>query len=303
MIRRMAGLGAVVLTVGLLAPAADGAGTALTGGEKWRESGTVVRILDGDTFDMKSKGEVVRVRINGIQAPEKTWCGGSEATAALKAALPVGTKVRLASRKEASGNAPTGTWRLKRTVFVKQKGTWTNVAPDLLARGLVFPFPFIGESAHNDEYLATAWIASQQAVGLYDPTFCGRSPAPDSRLRLQVVSDGPGKDTADSEFVVVYNGSDTDIDISAWMVQDTSPLNAYFFPKKAKLGARDYVVVFSGKGKNGVAPDGSKNKRFFYADLGQRWNNRTTDIAFLFDDAGKDKTGNLRSWLIVPPTA
>jgi hypothetical protein len=32
-----------------------------------------------------------------------------------------------------------------------------------------------------------------------------------------------------------------------------------------------------------------------------RWNNDTTDIAFLFDDAGKDKTGNLRDWLIVTP--
>jgi hypothetical protein len=87
------------------------------------------------------------------------------------------------------------------------------------------------------------------------------------------------------------------------MVQDTSPLNAFFFPKGARVRADDYVVVFSGKGTRGVAPDGSRDERFFYAGTGMRWNNDTADIAFLFDDAGKDRTGNLRSWLIVPPGA
>jgi hypothetical protein len=32
-----------------------------------------------------------------------------------------------------------------------------------------------------------------------------------------------------------------------------------------------------------------------------RWNNRTTDIAMLFDDAGDDDTGNLRDWLVLTP--
>jgi hypothetical protein len=274
---------------------------AKQGKETWRESGEVVRVLDGDTFDMTSNGAIIRVRITGIQAPESKWCGGKEARKALQAVLPKGTAVRLSSIKATSGNAPTGVWRVKRTVHVKQGEEWVNLAPPLLAKGLVFPFPFIGEDAHNDEYLALGWKASEAGLGLYDATACGASTGAGEQLRLEVVADGPGPASADAEFVMVFNGSTRDIDLSHWMVQDTSPLNAFFFPKGARLRADDYVVVFSGKGAPGVAPDGSRDERFFYAGTGMRWNNDTADIAFLFDSAGGDRTGNLRSWLIIPP--
>jgi endonuclease YncB( thermonuclease family) len=273
------------------------------GTEEWRESGEVVRVLDGDTFDMTSKGTTIRVRITGIQAPESKWCGGKQARKALQAVLPKGTEVRLSSIKEMSGNAPTGVWRVKRTVHVKAGEEWVNLAPPLLAKGLVFPFPFIGEDAHNDEYLALSWRASEAGLGLYDASACGASKAAGEQLRLEVVADGPGPASADAEFVMVFNGSTRDIDLSRWMVQDTSPLNAFFFPKGARVRADDYVVVYSGKGTRGVAPDGSRDERFFYAGTGMRWNNDSADIAFLFDSAGKDRTGNLRSWLIIPPGA
>ncbi len=63
--------------------------------------------------------------------------------------------MRLASVKERSGNAPAGVWRLKRTVHIAAStANGSTSQPSLLARGTVFPFPFIGEDAHNDEYLA-----------------------------------------------------------------------------------------------------------------------------------------------------
>ena len=269
--------------------------------EQWRESGTVTRIVDGDTFDMASGGQTIRVRLNGIQAPESKWCGGRAAKKALKAVIPTGTSVRLASVRAGSGNAPTGVWRVKRTVHVQRDGRWVDIAPDLLSRGLVFPFPFIGENAHNNDYLKLGWRASRAGVGLYDPAACGPSQATNDRLKLEVVADGPGPSTGNAEFVMVFNGSARDINLSGWMVQDTSPLNAYFFPKRSRLRADDFVVVFSGEGERGVAPDGSRDDRYFYAGTGMRWNNDSADIAFLFDDAGKDATGNLRDWLILTP--
>ena len=287
----------VIVMAAWMMPAAE----ARSGREKWREDGTVVKVLDGDTFDMRTRSGVVRLRINGIQAPESSWCGGKEAKEALRALLPKGTKVRLASIKASSGNAPYGVWRLKRTVHVKSGGQWVDIAPTLLSRGIVFPFPFIGEDAHNNEYLTLAWRASEQQIGLYDPNQCGTSTAGTQRLRLEVVADMPGRDSANGEFVMVFNGSDSDIDLSGWMVQDTSPLNAFFFPKGAVVKADDYVVVLSGKGRRGVAPDGSRDRRIFYANTGMIWNNDTADIAFLFDDTGGDKTGNLRAWLILTP--
>jgi hypothetical protein len=262
----------------------------------------VVRVVDGDTFDMRlTSGKVQRVRLNGIQAPESKWCGGREATLALREILPKGTKVRLSSIREKSGNAPGGVWRLKRTVHTRVDGAWVDVAPSLLARGIVFPFPFIGEDAHNSEYLQLAWGASEQRLGLHDPSMCGADTTAGERLKLEVVADGPGADSAESEFVMIFNGSSKDIDLSGWMVQDTSPLNAFFFPKGAVVRADDYVVVFSSSGRRGLGPDGSRDDRLFYSGKGRLWNNTTTDIAFLFDDTGKDKTGNLREWLIITP--
>jgi endonuclease YncB( thermonuclease family) len=294
---------AVLLTGLLTAVATVPAAQARADREQWRESGTIVKVLDGDTFDMQTDAGRVRVRITGIQAPETTWCGGAQAKAALEAVLPRGTEVRLASVKKDSGNAPYGVWRLKRTVHTQVDGQWVDLAPGLLSRGIVFPFPFVGEDAHNDEYIALAQEAHDQRIGLYGPGLCGASPNADQRIELEVVADGPGADTAGSEFAMVFNGSDTDIDLSGWMVQDGSPLNAYFFPKGSTLRADDYVVVFSSSGTRGVAPDGSKDDRYFYAATGMRWNNDTTDIALLFDDAGKDRTGNLREWLILTPEA
>jgi uncharacterized coiled-coil DUF342 family protein len=283
------------------APGLATAAAVVAAGERWRETGRVVRVLDGDTFDLRTGSGIQRVRINGIQAPELSWCGGREARDALRAVLPKGTKVRLASIRASSGNAPRGVWRLKRTVHVRSGGAWQDIAPDLLERGVVFPFPLEGEVAHNDEYLSVGWRASEAGVGLYDPSHCGPSKGTGDRLHLEVVADGPGRDTAASEFVVVYNGSSRDIDLSGWMIQDTSPLNAYFFPRGAVLRADDYVVVFSSRGRRGVAPDGTRNSRFFYANTGQRWNNDVADIAFLFDDVGGDRTGNLRAWRILLP--
>lgn len=290
-----------IALVGLLVVATMPSAQAKAAKEDWRESGTVVRVLDGDTFDLDTGDETVRVRINGIQAPESTWCGGEEARRALAELLPKGRHVRLASEKKSSGNAPRGVWRLKRTVHVQRDGEWVDIAPGLLERGIVFPFPFIGEDAHNDQYLELGLAAHDRKVGMYDPTWCGSSPSSEQRVELEVVSQGPGRDTAASEFVMVFNGSDADIDLAGWMVQDTSPLNAYFFPKGSFVRADDYVVVYSTSGRRGIAPDGSKDDRYFYAATGMRWNNGTTDIALLFDDAGDDDTGNLRDWLVLTP--
>jgi micrococcal nuclease len=67
-------------------------------------SGTVSRIVDGDTLWLKTEGDgepPVVVRLEGIDAPESCQVGGAEATAALNAlALGRGVTVRLTARDE-----------------------------------------------------------------------------------------------------------------------------------------------------------------------------------------------------------
>ena len=67
-------------------------------------SGTVSRIVDGDTLWLKTEGDgepPVVVRLEGIDAPESCQVGGAEATAALNAlALGRSVTVRVATRDE-----------------------------------------------------------------------------------------------------------------------------------------------------------------------------------------------------------
>jgi endonuclease YncB( thermonuclease family) len=70
-------------------------------GRTHRDRARVVRVVDGDTYDVRlSGGRKVRVRVLGIDTPEvygATECGGPEASARAKRFLPRGTRVVLTS--------------------------------------------------------------------------------------------------------------------------------------------------------------------------------------------------------------
>jgi micrococcal nuclease len=67
-------------------------------------TGTVSRVVDGDTLWLKTEGDgepPVVVRLEGVDAPESCQVGGAEATAALNAlALGRNVTVRVAARDE-----------------------------------------------------------------------------------------------------------------------------------------------------------------------------------------------------------
>lgn len=66
-----------------------------------RERARVVKVLDGDTIDVRlARGGVRRVRLVGINTPEtygRAQCYGAAASRVLKRLLPRGTTVKLAS--------------------------------------------------------------------------------------------------------------------------------------------------------------------------------------------------------------
>lgn len=64
------------------------AGTEETqAGEPTSAQWSVVFVIDGDTFDAERNGETERVRIIGIDTPERDQCGYAEATTALRDAI------------------------------------------------------------------------------------------------------------------------------------------------------------------------------------------------------------------------
>lgn len=92
----------------VLAPAAIAAATLLSGaaGSAEAASGTVTRVVDGDTVKVRSAGRSRTVELLGVDAPELRGaaarsCHGAAAKRALSALLPKGAAVRLT--KDAKG--------------------------------------------------------------------------------------------------------------------------------------------------------------------------------------------------------
>ncbi|HEX5918769.1 MAG TPA: excalibur calcium-binding domain-containing protein, partial [Nocardioides sp.] len=68
------------------------------GAQTYRETGNVVRVLDGDTLHVRLRGGAhVSVRMLGIDTPERGGCGAADATANLRELAPVGSTVHLVS--------------------------------------------------------------------------------------------------------------------------------------------------------------------------------------------------------------
>lgn len=101
---------------------------AASGAEAAPSVWSVVSVIDGDTFDAERDGARERVRIIGIDTPEREQCGYSEASTALREAIG-GRSVTLVSGAETNRDTY---GRLLR--YVELDGT--DVGVDLIERGL-----------------------------------------------------------------------------------------------------------------------------------------------------------------------
>ncbi|MGB7983164.1 MAG: lamin tail domain-containing protein, partial [Candidatus Nanopelagicales bacterium] len=214
--------------------------------------GGAMPIDDGDL-------DACRVRLVGIQAPEKAHaaggsaleqCRASSATAALAAVLPKGTPVQLRSVSVRSVDNDYSGGRLIRTVYYQSGGQWVDAGRAVLAAGHAMWFPFStsdpekAEPTHNLEYRRLVDTAAAKGLGLWSAAYCGTS-APAS-LRTWVVSDPIGED-ANNEYVVLLNEAGSPLDVSGWTVRDSSLLT-YTLPARTVIDARDFIRVFSGPG-------------------------------------------------------
>lgn len=55
--------------------------------------GTVVKIVDGDTVHVSYDGEIIKIRLSGIDAPEKKQEFGPESKEILRSIIPEGSKI------------------------------------------------------------------------------------------------------------------------------------------------------------------------------------------------------------------
>jgi micrococcal nuclease len=236
--------------------------------------GEVVSVEDGDTFDVLLGGAGETVRLIGINSPEDGECFSDEARAAL-VDLVLGEPVELLA--DTSDRDQYG--RLLRYVSVDGTSVNQQLVADGMARSRAYP-PDTAQQAALD---AAEEMARAQGVGLWADDACGAAPTPgESDIAIvAAVADPSGSDEADpnGETVTIANRGTAGVDLSGWVLKDTSASHRFTFPGWFVLPPSAEVVVHTGCGTD-TATD------LYWCNPGSLvWNNGG-DTAYLEDPAG-----------------
>ncbi|MCU1454073.1 MAG: nuclease (SNase domain protein) [Acidimicrobiales bacterium] len=127
----------------------------------------VVHIVDGDTVHLRFGSRVERVRLLGMDTPETVkpgtpvQCFGPEASARMKALLPLGSVVRV--RRDIEARDRYG--RLLLYLWRATDGLFVNLA--LVQEGYARPLPFSPNFAHRGDIAAAADEADRARRGLW----------------------------------------------------------------------------------------------------------------------------------------
>lgn len=287
----------------LVASPAQAQGTWWDGIQAW-ESGTVERVVDGDTLIVRddATGQSRRVRLLGINAPEKPTrkkvgqCGGPEAQAILEQTLPVGTSVRMLS------SDPSSTGKKKRPqrvvlAYNPANGEYDqDIAWGMAERGYGVWFTIAREAEMSSLYRQVIEDAQQQRIGIWNPNGCGELDQPGANIGIRIHRATSGSPVND-EWVLVRNEGSEPVDLSGWTLRDSGNQGWFVFPGGSVLVPGDYRVVHTGKGQ-ATKP----NPRDVYAGNGYRLYPASDKKNALLGDGAYllDKNGNYRFWREYP---
>ena len=230
-----------------------------------QETGVVDVVADGDTIRFIEEGatDYVTIRLLGINTPEvrgfynknrdEDMCGAVPASRLLSSLLPPGWPVQLrALRKESVG----ADGRIQRYAFGwnPQTGAYdVDVQAALSQAGLAMWFTLGDESALSYKYRVLIAQAQERGLGIWNPEYCGPVEQPDASLSVIAHWNAEGNDNADpnGEYVIVRNTGDRPVDISQWLLRDSSLTSWFNFPDGSVLAPDDYRVVHIGLGNPG----------------------------------------------------
>ena len=231
----------------------------------------LVDVVDGDTLDVRVGGVVERVRLIGVNAPERGECFYAEATERLVDLLDDGS-LRLES--DTSDRDQYG--RLLRYVWAGE----TLVNERLVLDGLAIARRYEPDTTMAERFETAQDRATDRGAGLWGAKACGAVP----RTALSIVtieSDAPGDDgqNLNGEWAVIANDGSDPVDLTGWILKDESSSHRFSFPDGFRLGASSRVTVFSGCGTDTTA-------ELFWCQSGSAvWNNQG-DTGFLLDPSG-----------------
>ncbi len=286
-------------------------------GEVTWETGTVKEVVDGDTAIVATcKGDLI-IRFIGVQAPESlkldpytpAQCGSDQATALVKKLIPVGAEVALRSMYEDSSNKYEIRPRTYRSIYAKDmQGNFTiDIQRTLVDAGFGMWFPSAYESFHNKEYLAAIEIAISKKVGLWSKKLCRRESTEEDNLEIWVNTDSklPGENPF-GEYVQIYNNSKSEVDLSDWILRDTSLAlydPKYWLPKVTILPSQEVLTVYLGAVPPGYQLDKNEISLGLTRAVLRNPSNQTDtatvfdgDAVYLLSPIIKAGGGNMRAW-------
>ena len=227
----------------------------------------VIHVDDGDSLVVEMNGREERVRLLGINAPERDECMGDVSRQAL--ADMVGEAVALGLEAERRDQFD----RILAHVFTED--TYVNLAQVQAGLAIVISV----DNTFIDELTDAQDTAESDAAGMWSPDVCGGGPIPGLEItRIDQNPPGPDEDALDLEIVEIANRSDDDADLSGFVLRDESTANRFVFPNGTVLRAGESLEVSAG-----CDPPG--NVLAWCAD-GPVWNNGG-DTALLLDPAGR----------------
>ena len=132
-----------------------------------------MEVVDGDTVVVKVAGQAERVRLIGIDTPEKAGgflpaeCYGEEATVFTAALLPVGTEVGLTRDVEARDRYD------RLLAYIHRAGDGLFVNLEIAAQGYAEALVIEPNTTHADAFYAAAALARDKGLGLWGA--CGNA--------------------------------------------------------------------------------------------------------------------------------
>ena len=207
---------------------------------EWR--GEVIRVSDGDTFDVRlTNGTVQTIRVAGINTNEtnrEPKCWADEATERLEE-LVLGRTVKLRARDPNSRLQG----RQYRHVFVGSK----NVAEEMLEEGYGIPFLTNDELDYADRYKAAFAAAQDAGRRLHDDDACGVGPEANISFYVNGDADGSDVQNPNGEYFQIRNHAATTLSLRGWSVHD-SAVDYWYFPDSAVVPPGGRLTVHAGHG-------------------------------------------------------
>ncbi len=239
---------AAIVVLAACAGSADPAGT--TGPD---QDVRLVTVFDGDSILVDIDGTQAEVRLVGINAPERDECFGEAARDALTGLLETGPITISPAGDEDRDRFD----RLLRYVLSGER--LLNVVMLASGHGVLVDV----DHPRAAEFATTADTAFAAREGMWAANACGSPGSPD--IRIEQVEEDPTGDDYDGEFVLVENDGPTPVDLSGWVLRDTSSVHRYVFPDGLVLDDGSAVRIVTG-----CAPD--QGELAWCAD-GPVWNN------------------------------